>query len=390
MKKSLIALAALATVATASQAQSSVTIYGVMDMGVASVSGVATGATTTAGAATSRVTGLQNGGSATSRLGFRGTEDLGGGLKANFNLEAEILGDTGSQKSTADALFARASWVGLSGSAGDIQLGRMNTFSYGQGAKFDAFGGNNIGGYIASGKYGYVRMENAVQYVSPKINGVQAGLQTGTRTASATYPGTSITNYGEQAGETSGNRNTAGMLSYDNGPLELSLTYGEQKDAAGLKIDDVTTVFARYNFGKLKVAAGYMQQDADRVASGTGSTALVSSSTKKTTNTWIGANYSLTTNLTLNGIVQQIETETVAGTKQKPQIYSAYLNYALSKRTSIYGIVAQSNQDNGSKQTIVNGGKFSYTNSAGADVAGMAAVENKNQTAWMVGVRHNF
>jgi predicted porin len=392
MKKSLIALAALATVATAAQAQSSVTIYGVMDMGVASVSGVATGATTTAGAATSRVTGLQNGGLATSRLGFRGTEDLGGGLKANFNLEAEVLGDTGSQKSTADALFARASWVGLSGNQGEVQLGRMNTFAYGQGAKFDAMGGNNFGGYIASGVYGYVRIENAVTYLSPKVNGVQLGLQTGTRTASASYPGSTITNYGEVAGETGGNRNTAGMLTYDNGPLEASLTYGEQKDSAGLKMSDVTTAFARYSFGNVKVVVGHMYQATQRKAdSGAGtSTAVSGTDTTKTKNTFVGANYSLAANLTLNGIFQQIETTTVAGVNQKPQIYSAGLNYALSKRTTVYGLVAQSNQDNGSKQSFVNGGKFNYTNSAGTDTAGLAAVADKNMTGWMVGVRHTF
>ncbi len=409
MKKSLIALAALATVATAAQAQSSVEVYGVMDLGVGSISGVAADYTrttapsasgngtaaaysgTAAGSATKTVTGLQNGGLSTSRIGFRGTEDLGGGLKAGFVLEAEILADTGSQKSTADALFARESSLSLSGNAGSVKLGRFNTFSYGEGAKFDSMGGNNIGGYIASGKYGYVRLENAVQYISPAMNGVKVGVQTGTRTGSATYPGTSVTAYGEVAGEQSGNRNTAGMITYDNGPLELSLTYGEQKDASGLKIDDVTTAFARYNFGKVRAVAGYMKQSADRwVPTGTGSNALLSATVKETTNTFLGANYTVTPQITLNAIVQQIQTETVAGTKQKPVIYSAGLNYSLSKRTTLYGIVAQVSQDNGSKQTIVNGGKWNYTDVAGNDVPGAPAVADKNQTAWTIGVRHTF
>jgi len=394
MKKSLIALAALATVATAAQAQSSVEMYGVIDLGIASVSGVATSGTTTAGAATSTVTGLQNGGLATSRLGFRGSEDLGGGLKANFNLEAEILADNGTQKSTAEALFARASWVGLSGNAGSVQMGRMNTFGYATGAKFDSMGGNNFGGYIASGQYGYVRIENAVQYMSPKINGVQVGIQTGTRTTSQSYPGTATAvNYGEVAGKTGGNRNTGGIVTYDNGPLELAVNYAEQKDASGLKMDDVTTGFARYNFGKLRVVVGHMYRDYQRAASGTPaveSTAVSGSDTKKAKNTFIGANYEVSSNVTLNVIAQQIETTTAAGTNQKPQIFAAGLNYSLSKRTTVYGLVAQSHQDNGSKQGMVNSGKFNYTNSAGTDVGGMGAVADKNQTGWMVGVRHTF
>ncbi len=412
MKKSLIALAALATVATAAQAQSSVEIYGVIDLGVGSISGVAadytktTSATTTsaaaysgtaAGSATKNVTGLMNGGLSTSRLGFRGTEDLGGGLKAGFTLEAEFLGDNGSQKSTAESLFARESSVGLSGNFGAVKLGRFNTFAYGEGAKFDSMGGNNIGGYIASGNYGYVRIENAVQYVSPVFNGLTFGVQSGTRTASATYPGTTITNYGEVAGKTAGNRNTAAMVAYNKGPLELSASYGTQKDADGNKMDDVTAVFARYTIGSVRLVAGYMQKDIDRIAhTGTGSATIADTTTatvvKKTSNTFIGANYSISPKLTLNAIVQQIDNDLKNGTNQKPRIYAAGLNYSLSKRTTLYGIAAQSSQDNGSKQAIVNGGKWNYTDVASTpnDVAGAPAVADKNQTAWAVGVRHTF
>jgi predicted porin len=409
MKKSLIALAALATVATAAQAQSNVTIYGVVDMGYASVSGVAADYTKTtsasnsgtgtaagysgtdAGSATKTVRGLQNGGSGTSRWGMRGVEDLGQGLKANFTLEAEFLGDNGSTKSSAEALFNRESSVGLAGGFGAIKLGRYNSFSYAEGAKFDPFGGNNIGGYIAAGKYGYVRLENAVQYVSPSFNGVTVGVQSGTRTASASYPGTSITNYGEIAGKTGGNRNTAAMIAYASGALELSASYGEQKDDAGLKIDDVTTAFARYKFGDLRLVGGYMKQSADRwVATGTTSLALKTSTVKETTVTFIGGNYSITPNLTLNAIAMQIESEKVDGTVTKPQIYTAGLTYALSKRTSLYGVLSQSKQDNNSNQGIVSTSKFSYTDVAGNDVGGMPAVKGKDQTAYMIGVRHNF
>jgi predicted porin len=82
MKKSLFAIAAVTAFAGAAQAQSSVTVYGIMDAGYATVTN-----TTAAGGTT---TGLQSGGLAASRLGFRGTEDLGGGLRAGFVMESEM------------------------------------------------------------------------------------------------------------------------------------------------------------------------------------------------------------------------------------------------------------------------------------------------------------
>jgi len=205
MKKSLIALAALATVATAAQAQSSVEVYGVMDLGYSSVTKVSPGA--------ARVSGLQNGGLSTSRLGFRGTEDLGGGLKAKFNLEAEILADTGAQPSTPEALFARASWVGLeSAQYGSVQLGRMNHFTYDQAIAGDAFGGNNFGGFVAANNGYYARIENAVTYKTPVINGYQGRIDYTFGTTSST----------EAANSGSKSDNLGLSVNYANGPLKLA------------------------------------------------------------------------------------------------------------------------------------------------------------------------
>jgi predicted porin len=389
MKKSLIALAALATVATAAQAQSSVTLYGVIDLGIATVNNVASAtadnSTTTAGGAASGATGkrstaMQNGGSGTSRWGVRGTDDLGGGLKANFVLESEFLADDGSTKSSAEALFNRASWVGLSSnSLGSIQLGRMNAFSYAEGAKFDPFGGNNFGGYIAVGQYGYVRLENTVQYTSPKFSGFGFGFQTGTKTSSVDSPyynGASASTTGEIADQFAGHRNTAFLATYDNGPLELSASYGRQNSATTLT-DNVTTVFARYTLGSAKLIAGYMYQKPD-----------ASSGTTKTS-TFLGVNYAVTPNLTAKVMAGEYETKTTSSTK-KPQVYTAGLNYAFSKRTELYGIVSQSNQDNGSSVAISSTSKFSYVDANGNLIGGLTPLADKNQTGVMIGLRHNF
>jgi predicted porin len=181
MKKSLIALAALATVATAAQAQSSVTVYGVLDAGVINTTGASGG----------KVTALQNGILSTPRLGFRGTEDLGGGLKANFNLENEFLVSDGTTTISTNTFFSRAAWLGLSGAFGEVKLGRQNTIAYDTAAKFDPMGAGNLGGIITTvdsvdpttttgnsyNSYGNTRWDNAVQYIAPTFNGVNAKAQ---------------------------------------------------------------------------------------------------------------------------------------------------------------------------------------------------------------------
>ena len=96
MKKSLIALAVLAA-SGAAMAQSSVTLFGIVDTNVSYLDGVSNAAgTNTAGTNTESKYGIGTSGNATSRLGFRGVEDLGGGLKAGFHLEGEIFGDDGN------------------------------------------------------------------------------------------------------------------------------------------------------------------------------------------------------------------------------------------------------------------------------------------------------
>jgi predicted porin len=365
MKKSLIALAALATVATAAQAQSSVTIYGVMDLGYGSISNV--------GSDKQRVSGLQNGGLATSRLGFRGTEDLGGGLKAGFTLEAEILADTGTQTSTPEALFARESSVFLGGNFGELKLGRFNTVSYALAAKFDPLGANNIGGHIATGNYGYVRIENAAQYTTPVWNGFKATVQTGTKTQ-ASSNGAATTVYGEVAGEFDGNRNTGAAIEYTAGKLELAATTAEQKTAAGVKETEVYSLLARYDFGVARVGAGYTETK-------TNATGV------KVKKTYIGANVPVTAVLTLNAFASEIKNQ-VAGTT--PKVYALGANYALSKRTTLYAIGAKSSQDGASTQALVNSGKWSYTTSGGTFTNGAAPAAGNDQTAYTVGIRHSF
>ncbi|WP_194722578.1 porin, partial [Noviherbaspirillum malthae] len=113
MKKSLIALAVLGTVAGASFAQTNVTVYGVADAGLARIDN---GRVNT--------TALQSGQQSGSRIGFRGTEDLGGGLSAIFTLENGFNIDDGTL-GQGGRLFGRQAFVGLQGGFGAVKLGRQ-------------------------------------------------------------------------------------------------------------------------------------------------------------------------------------------------------------------------------------------------------------------------
>ncbi len=202
MKKSLIALAALA--ATSAFAQSSVTLYGRaeagVDLGYSSktdltvVTGALTNGVVTGSAATTSTTlkpgfRLQDGndqGQGTSRVGFRGTEDLGGGLKANFVMEMGIRIDEGCVNGGANCtsggsgganLFGRAAWVGVSSGFGEVRLGRQVLGSFGVHA-------NGLVGAASSGLYeaganivqGGVRFSNAIQYRSPDFGGISGTI----------------------------------------------------------------------------------------------------------------------------------------------------------------------------------------------------------------------
>ncbi|MDR2332487.1 MAG: porin [Burkholderiaceae bacterium] len=150
-------------------AQGSVTLFGVVDTGVAYVK-----------AGGKSVTALTNSGASYSRLGFRGSEDLGGGLKAGFWLEAPLSGDTGQGLNPATGFnFARRATVSFAGSFGELRLGQDYTASYYNPAWFDPFQGTGIGQPTAFMMLGSpIRIGNAVSYFLPRsLGGLHGQLQ---------------------------------------------------------------------------------------------------------------------------------------------------------------------------------------------------------------------
>jgi GBP family porin len=254
MKKTLLAAALLAGFAGAASAQSSVTLYGVLDAGLrySQVSLANGSGYNNFGAAY----GTQSG----NRWGLRGVEDLGGGNSAMFQIESGFNGGDG----VGDArLFNRASWLGLQNKAwGDVRLGRMtNLTSDWMNVGLDPFqaGFNqlNMGHAFTSGNT--VRMDNVLMYRTPTMSGVQAGLGYSFATGMTSNGGTSGYNF-VSANNT---RAITAGLKYANGPVYAAATYervaASEATAESGKSVNSWNIGASYDFKVVKFAVAYGQ-----------------------------------------------------------------------------------------------------------------------------------
>ena len=233
MKKSLIALAVLAA-SGAAMAQSSVTLYGVADAGVGKIEAGSLAGGNDASDKTEFIgNSLMNNGN--SRLGVRGTEDLGGGLKAGFNFETGIDLDDGS--ATNSAFWARQANVWLGGNWGTLKLGRQFTPSYLTLATYELTGAANYSAltntYNVAG-IGF-RANSAFAYVTPDMGGFSAAVAYVTKTDL----GLSKDAY------------DLGLM-YNNGPIAVGVSankFGTSKTnyQAG----------AKYSFGNFAIAGSY-------------------------------------------------------------------------------------------------------------------------------------
>ena len=166
MKKSLIALAVLAASGVA-MAQSSVTLYGVADLGLVKSQGIS---------AQMSGSGVMNNG--TSRLGVRGVEDLGGGLKASFNFEHGLNMENGAGNLSGGQMWSRAAWLALQGGFGRFQMGRTLTPSFYGVAAWELTGTANysaVGNQFAFAGVG-PRDSSVFQYTTPTMGGFSGTL----------------------------------------------------------------------------------------------------------------------------------------------------------------------------------------------------------------------
>ncbi|MDP3190699.1 porin [Rhodoferax sp.] len=248
MKKSLIALAVLAA-SGAAMAQSSVTLYGRLDASIGQTR------TESTGTASVRQTVLDQSQLNTTFWGLRGTEDIGGGLKANFKLESGFALDTGVGNT---GLFERTATVGLSGGFGAVNLGRQYTaYDSLRGATNNVWDSNlSTTGAVwkATGMTDYTnRISNSVRYDSPVFSGISGSVAYGFGENKNT-----TTNVGDATD------NVSLHVKYAAGPLLVGYAHQEEKQAqAVLTTAQVTNKYdligASYDFGVAKLTGSYNQ-----------------------------------------------------------------------------------------------------------------------------------
>lgn len=339
MKKSLLALAVLGAFAGGAVAQTNVTLYGIADAGI--------GMSDTNAPGTDSIVTVFSGVQSTSRFGVRGTEDLGGGLKATFNIETGVNFDTGA----ADATFwQRRAVVGLASTWGEIRLGRDYT------PGFSAAGTTDIMGYGLFGNWLTYTAQAAgsnLGITTRASNGLHYTGTFGGITVRAMYAtGEDVT--GNNVGDMYG---LSGV--YAAGPLTVQGYF--QSTDNGVGNDDQWGLGAQYRMGMFRVAANYGMADRNDGVEHEGYA--------------IGVGVKLGAGeVILNYLHQEVN---LAGTPEADTVGLAYV-HPLSKRTNLYATYGKTNNKNGAAFNL-NYSQSSVSGAGGGD-----------PQAFAVGIRHMF
>jgi predicted porin len=258
MQKKLIALAIAGLASTAAFAQSNVTVYGRVDYGYVNRSS-GDGASIENGTRSEFASGVEGG----SRLGFKGSEDLGNGLKAIFELEYGLGIDAAGGAAPNNTFWNRHSYVGLTGDFGTVVGGRVDGDRYSVINSYDPFGGGTVANAITAFGGGQVtRGDNAIAYISPNFSGFRILTFYTTRLVGQEQTGLTTTPTGQQ---NTGDLRGAGLnIEYANGPIRATVNY-EKFAQKGISNSDVKVgeIAGSYDFGVAKVSALYDSVKAD-------------------------------------------------------------------------------------------------------------------------------
>ena len=322
MKKTFLALAVLSSLAASASAQSSVTLFGVVDLGLAQVTNGGAGS----------VTKLEPGAVNTSRFGVRGFEDLGGGLKAGFHLEAGVNPDTGVV-GAGTAFFNRRSTVSLLSGWGELRVGRDYNPSSRNSYLFEPYIGTGYGSILAftfgngaqlgSGVSTILRTDNAVAYFTP------AGL--------GGFYGEAMVAPSEGV---AGNQYAGGRVGYAAGPFDVSFAYGTTKTATSDDFEQ-SNLGASYNFGIAKVMGLYNEHK-------------YGARQQKTTAISVAVPIGAGEIRALYGINDRSGGATGSGFGDADDSQQMSIGYVhnLSKRTSLYGIYGRITNEGAAKLTV--------------------------------------
>lgn len=364
-----LAAMALACASPAAQAQTgNIQIFGILDQAAEIASHVNAGNGTSA---TQYRLGL---GSVPSRLGFRGSEDLGGGLKAIFTLEGGINLDTGTS-GQGSRMWGRQAMVGLQGDWGQVTLGRLYMMRYFAMFDGDFFGAGSQGTGTIDAGIPNARADNAISYrYNPGGAGFSGGVNYsfGRDTVSANNPAAAgcagESTIAKQCSEYSAmlryeGSNWAVAASYDKMYGGISTTYG------GLTNPDLTDSRAVINgyvkFGKdSKLGWGWLARNNEG-----------SATTPKSNLVWISGETHLSEPVVLTGMLAQIKYKDSAN---KASVLALRANYWFSKRTTVYV----------SEQYVANKGTLAVA--ASTNSSGTGPLPGDSQNALQIGIGHSF
>jgi predicted porin len=357
MKKSLLALAALSAFAGAASAQSSVTLWGLLDVNVRGVDNGNGGRTS-----------VSTDGNASSQLGFRGIEDLGGGLRAEFWIEAALAPDQGQAGSTAqfsNQLFNRRATLALRSGFGELRIGRDYTPTFRNHTVFDPFGTNGVGSQLnmmtqqgegdptGTNTGTLVRANNTVQYYLPAMGGLYGQFMW---SPSEGTSGTALNTANEYLG---------GRIGFAAGPFNVAAAYGETKNAAGPNTDSVEAynVGGSFNLGFMTLMGAYHNY---------------SMGSAELQNILVGALFPLgpgTLKASYN--MTEVDGGRPGRASGDAQMLAVGYVYDLSKRTALYTHYSMIENDSGLRFTASGSGKIN--GAGGFDSQGIE-----------LGVRHSF
>lgn len=318
MKKTLIALAAVAA-SSAALAQSTVTLYGVVDASVESVKG------------DDSVTRVSSGNHTSSRFGVRGVEDIGGGLKGKFVLESPVNVDTGAAGS--GVFWDRQAWLGLQGGFGEIRLGRTDTSIGDITGNTALLGGqayDDLRIVETFGARSYRRTDNSITYLLPTlVTGLSAQVQYGT---------------GEENPDNDEGKHYGLSVQYAQGAFGAGLGYIYAKDGADEDVKNKGVLaYVSYNFGPAKLT-GYVNRDSKtgaaedlrvygvRVDIPVSDTFKAQASVSKSKDIYFGAR----------------------GDDEDATIVALKGTYSLSKRTAVYGLFTHVSNGDDSNRAVAS------------------------------------
>ena len=363
MKKSLLALAVLTAITGAASAQSSVTLYGKVDLGLVLDAGGAAGKSV-------RISSGVTGGS---RLGFKGVEDLGGGMKAAFQLETGYCADsaagqggvavkdsTGKTIGTttvtnfctgSNAFMGRQAHGDLTGAFGAMSAGRQYSLGFTNLTTIDPFGTGFAGTSSNLIDTSNTRLNNSFQYTTPTLGGFAASGEIA---------------FGEQTGNWQGNRETGAALTYASGPVYVGATFFDLSNTNGNgSARKNFELGATYDFGVVKVHA--LAQKGSGFPTGAANKIDVLDLLGGVTVPLAGGS------LMADYINHNDRTKfTSGGNNDSSQVAIGYI-YPLSKRTSVYSSFAH----------IENKNKAAFT-------VGNATEAGTGNKSFDFGVVHNF